>query len=46
MLPFSFFVLARCLGQNTLDDLGHAFSINAGWQHFIKRRHSNLGAFS
>jgi hypothetical protein len=46
MLPFFFLVLARRLGQDTLDDVGYAFGIGAGWQHFTKRRRCNLGVFS
>ena len=46
VLTLSFFVLTRRVSQDTLDDVGNAIGIGAGWQHFTKRRGSNLGVFS
>jgi hypothetical protein len=46
MLTLSFFVLARCFGQDTLDDVGHFSGIGAGLEHFSKCRGSNLCVFS
>jgi hypothetical protein len=39
-------MLARCVGQDTLDDLRHFLAISAVSQHLTKRRGSNLGVFS
>ena len=46
VLPFLLLVIARRLGQNTLDDVSYASGIGAGRQHFTKRRRCNLGVFS
>ena len=46
MLTFFFVVLARCVGQDTLDDIGHFSGIGAGSQHLTKRGGSFLGVFS
>jgi hypothetical protein len=46
MLALVLVSLARRVGQDTLEDIGHFARIGAGWQHFTKRRGSNLGVFS
>jgi hypothetical protein len=46
-MPALFFVvLAGCVGQDTLDDIGNGAGIGAGSQHFIKRGGGFLGVFS
>jgi hypothetical protein len=46
MLTLLFIVLACCVGQNTLDDIGHFAGIGAGLEHVTKRGSSFLSVFS
>ena len=46
MLTLGLVVLARCVGQDTLEDIGHFAGIGAGLEHLIKRGGGFLGVFS